>query len=165
MVEFDCCLPSSPPQLIAPLVQEAAGQAAAAQQLEPDSLWACTVAAYARFVRANAPLEVLQHVTDQLAGSRAQKSGAAFMTDTEGELMRDPLTGVDFVLRVSTALRQKPSGEKHAGCAWAHLSANHNATPSKLAMSRPACGRRSAHTTARFCLAFFFEMLPLASTQ
>jgi hypothetical protein len=48
---------------------------------------------------------------------RAQASGAAFTIDTQGEVLRDPLTGADFVLRVSTALQHKPAGEKASGCA------------------------------------------------
>lgn len=39
---------------------------------------------------------------------RAQNLGAAFKTPTKIELERDPISGADFVIRISEALKQKP---------------------------------------------------------
>ena len=43
---------------------------------------------------------------------RARAGGAAYKTDTNTEIFRDPHYGVDFVLRVATALRDKPKPPK-----------------------------------------------------
>ena len=43
---------------------------------------------------------------------RARASGAAYKTDTSTELYKDPQHGVDFVLRVAAALRDKPKPPK-----------------------------------------------------
>lgn len=42
------------------------------------------------------------------AYDRARASGAAYKTDTNTELYRDPRHGIEFVLRVAAALRDKP---------------------------------------------------------
>ncbi len=43
---------------------------------------------------------------------RARASGAAYKTDTKTELYRDPQHGVEFVLRVAAALKDKPKPSK-----------------------------------------------------
>ena len=43
---------------------------------------------------------------------RARASGAAYKTDTKTELYRDPQHGIEFVLRVAAALRDKPKPAK-----------------------------------------------------
>ena len=47
---------------------------------------------------------------------RARASGAAYKTDTNVELYRDPVHGIEFVLQVAAALRDKPkpAKERHA---------------------------------------------------
>ena len=46
------------------------------------------------------------------AYERALDAGAAYKTDTNTELYRDPQHGVEFVLRVAAALRDKPKPPK-----------------------------------------------------
>ena len=43
---------------------------------------------------------------------RARGSGAAYKTDTNTELYRDPVHGIEFVLQVAAALRDKPKPAK-----------------------------------------------------
>ena len=43
---------------------------------------------------------------------RARASGVAYKTDTNTQLLRDPQYDVNFVLRVATALRDKPKPPK-----------------------------------------------------
>jgi len=42
--------------------------------------------------------------------NRAQSTGACSKTDTKVELLPDPSTGIEFVVRVATALKSKPKG-------------------------------------------------------
>jgi len=44
------------------------------------------------------------------AFARAQEVGAAYSIDTKPELIKDETTGVEFVVRVATALKDKPKG-------------------------------------------------------
>ena len=49
---------------------------------------------------------------------RARAAGAAYQTDTNTELYMDPQLGIEFVLRVAAALRDKPKPPKdrHVPC-------------------------------------------------
>lgn len=46
------------------------------------------------------------------AYEEAQNRGAAYQTDTNTELLNDENLGVEFVIRASTALRDKPKPPK-----------------------------------------------------
>lgn len=43
---------------------------------------------------------------------RARAAGAAYKTDTDTELLVDPAYNIEFVLRVATALRDKPKSPR-----------------------------------------------------
>ncbi|PNH10983.1 5',5'''-P-1,P-4-tetraphosphate phosphorylase 2 [Tetrabaena socialis] len=57
---------------------------------------------------------------------RAQATGACSKTDTQVEVFRDAETGIDFVLRIATALKAKPKGPPKAS---APAAAGAAATP------------------------------------
>ena len=54
--------------------------------------------------------EPTQSLWDHITSTyeRARAAGAAYQTDTNTELYKDPQLGIEFVLRVATALRDKP---------------------------------------------------------
>ncbi len=72
---------------------------------------------------------------------RARASGAAYKTDTHTELYRDPQHGIEFVLRVAAALRDKPkpAKDRHVLQPWHHPSFTGN----KHALTGPSDGRQN----------------------
>lgn len=64
--------------------------------------------------------EPTQRLWDDITSTyeRARAAGAAYQTDTNTELYMDPQLGIEFVLRVAAALRDKPKPPKdrHVPC-------------------------------------------------